>query len=103
MGARTPAPHEAVARKRGRPMGSKRRLPGVVSCDLLIILSVLLFSQLSFAAVSVTISPTSASLGQATTQKFTATVKGSSNTGVTWKVNGITGGNASVGTVSTSG
>src|SRR5256884_732352 len=36
-------------------------------------------------------------------QQFTATVTGSSNTAVTWEVNGVTGGNSTTGTVSTSG
>jgi len=37
------------------------------------------------------------------TDQFTATVTGESSTSVTWQVNGITGGNSSVGTISTSG
>jgi hypothetical protein len=40
-------------------------------------------------------------LGQ--TQTFSATVTGTSNTSVTWSVNGIAGGNAAVGTISTTG
>jgi hypothetical protein len=54
-------------------------------------------------AVSVTISPTSASVRVGRTHQFTATVHNSSNTAVTWKVNGVVGGNASVGHVSSSG
>jgi trimeric autotransporter adhesin len=38
-----------------------------------------------------------------TTQTFIATVTGTSNTAVTWQVSGITGGNATVGTIDTSG
>src|SRR5437899_9065732 len=53
--------------------------------------------------ISVTISPTSASVATGQTKQFTATVTGSSNTGVTWRVNGVTGGNSTVGTISTSG
>ena len=37
------------------------------------------------------------------TRQFTATVQNSSNTSVIWKVNGITGGNAVVGTITASG
>ena len=55
------------------------------------------------SAVMVTISPTTALLAVSTTQQFTATVTGSSNTAVTWSVDGVNGGNATVGTVSTSG
>src|SRR5438034_257177 len=54
-------------------------------------------------SVSVTISPTSVALAPNATQQFTATVTGSSNTAVTWEVNGVTGGNSTTGTVSTSG
>jgi len=37
------------------------------------------------------------------TKQFTATVQNSSNTSVIWKVNGVAGGNSTVGTVSASG
>lgn len=53
--------------------------------------------------VSITISPTSASLQVGLSQQFSATVKGSSNTGVTWMVNGVAGGNSAVGTISSAG
>jgi hypothetical protein len=53
--------------------------------------------------VTVAVSPTSASLGTFATQNFTATVTGSSNATVTWMVNGVAGGNATTGTISTSG
>jgi plastocyanin len=53
--------------------------------------------------VAVTISPTSATIRLGQTQQFTATVTGNSNTNVTWTVNGVNGGNTSVGTVSTLG
>jgi hypothetical protein len=56
------------------------------------------------AAISVSVSPTSASLNISKTQQFTATVTNDSqNLGVTWSVNGVVGGNATVGTISTSG
>ena len=54
-------------------------------------------------AVSVTISPISATVAAAGTQQFTATVQNTSNTAVTWQVNGVMGGNATVGTISGSG
>jgi serine protease len=54
--------------------------------------------------VSVGITPTSASVLVGTgTQQFTATVSNSTNTAVTWTVNGIVGGNATVGTISSAG
>jgi len=53
--------------------------------------------------VSITISPTSATVQTSRTQQFTATVSNTTNTGVTWQVNGVAGGNSTVGTVSTSG
>jgi hypothetical protein len=54
-------------------------------------------------AVSVAISPTSASVRVKQTRQFTATVTGNANKAVTWKVNGIVGGNATVGTISSTG
>ena len=53
--------------------------------------------------VRVTISPVSATVGAGGTQQFTATVQNTSNTAVTWQVSGVTGGNATVGTISSSG
>src|SRR5262249_15851018 len=53
--------------------------------------------------VSVAISPTSATVRVNRTRQFTATVQNTPNTAVTWKVNGVGGGNATVGTISASG
>jgi hypothetical protein len=53
------------------------------------------------AQVSVTISPTTATLATLANQAFTATVSGSINTAVTWQVNGLSGGNSTAGLVST--
>ncbi len=55
------------------------------------------------AAVTVTVSPATASVKIRGTLQFTATVNNASNTAVTWKVNGIAGGNTTVGTISSSG
>jgi hypothetical protein len=55
------------------------------------------------APVSVTISPTSTVLRLGQTKTFTATVKNTTNTSVTWKVNGITGGSSKYGFVSSLG
>jgi hypothetical protein len=54
-------------------------------------------------AVIVTIQPTSASLFLGQTQAFQATVTGSTNTNVTWQVNGVAGGSTITGTVSSVG
>ena len=53
--------------------------------------------------VAVTVSPGTANVNAGGTQAFNATVANTSNTAVTWQVNGITGGNATVGTISASG
>jgi len=54
--------------------------------------------------ISVSVAPASVTLVAGTgTQAFTATVANSSDTRVNWSVNGVVGGNASVGTISTSG
>ncbi len=52
---------------------------------------------------SVTISPASATVAASGTQQFTATVVGETNNAVTWSVDGVNGGNSTVGTVSSSG
>jgi uncharacterized protein (DUF1800 family) len=51
----------------------------------------------------VSVSPGSTSVRAGDTQPFTATVTGTATTGVTWSVNGMPGGNATVGTINTSG
>ena len=53
--------------------------------------------------VSVALSPTSATVQTRLGQQFTATVGGTTNTAATWQVNGETGGNAAVGTISAAG
>ena len=53
--------------------------------------------------VSISISPTSANVRVGKSRQFTATVTNTTNKSVTWKVNGVTGGNSTFGTISTSG
>lgn len=53
--------------------------------------------------VSVSISPTGATAQTGHTQQFAATVSGTTNTSINWQVAGITGGNSTVGLISTSG
>ena len=54
-------------------------------------------------AVAVTVSPASASVAAGTTRNFTATVVGANEAGVNWSVNGMAGGNATVGTITNGG
>ena len=51
------------------------------------------------AQISVMVAPTSATVALGATQNFTVQVTGTSNTSVTWDVNGILGGNAALGTI----
>jgi uncharacterized membrane protein YgcG len=60
-------------------------------------------ATVTIAHVAVSILPTVVALPTSGAQSFVATVLNTTNTAVTWQVNGITGGNATVGTVSTSG
>jgi len=53
--------------------------------------------------VAISVSPSAVALVTGGTASFTATVTNATNTGVTWSVNGIVGGNASVGTISSNG
>jgi len=53
--------------------------------------------------VTVSVSPQSVSLSGTHTQQFSATVSGTTNKAVSWSVNGISGGNATVGTISSAG
>src|SRR5690348_16503507 len=52
---------------------------------------------------SITISPASAQLSAGASMQFTAIVQSASNPAVAWQVNGIPGGNSSVGTITPSG
>lgn len=53
--------------------------------------------------ISVSVNPNQANVVVGNQQAFTATVTGTQNTAVTWQVNGITGGNSTVGTISATG
>ena len=53
--------------------------------------------------VSVTVAPSTASLAVGATKQFTASVTNTANMAVTWKVNGVTGGSAATGTITTAG
>lgn len=53
--------------------------------------------------VTVTISPASAGVRVRGSIRFTAKVSGATNTQVTWQVNGVSGGNGTIGTISSNG
>jgi len=53
--------------------------------------------------VMVTISPATANVQEGSQQQFVATVTNTSSTAVTWQVNGVNGGNSTVGTIDTNG
>lgn len=55
------------------------------------------------ATVAVNVSPATATVSVTATRQFTASVTGSSNTTVTWSVEGVQGGNATVGTITSHG
>jgi len=55
------------------------------------------------ASISVSISPTTASIRAGDSFQFTATVSGNSNSAVTWAVKGVAGGSSALGTISSSG
>ena len=54
-------------------------------------------------AIVIHVEPSVVTVNLAQTQQFTATVTGTSNTKVTWAVNGTAGGNATIGTIDANG
>jgi len=61
--------------------------------------------QITVATLTISVLPTSAAVVASTeSQQFTATVQGSTaNLGVTWSVDGVSGGNSTTGTISSTG
>ncbi len=55
------------------------------------------------AQIAVSVTPTAANVRAGAGQPFTATVTGTKNQSVTWSVNGVVGGNASVGLITNAG
>ncbi|HLY54959.1 MAG TPA: hypothetical protein VKS60_05345, partial [Stellaceae bacterium] len=64
---------------------------------------VLLAPAAAAQTVTVKVVPASVSLQPNKTQQFTDTVAGTTNTGVSWLVNGVRGGTPSTGTITTAG
>ncbi len=60
-------------------------------------------SSSSSISISVTVSPQSSVMRLSAQQQFVANVSGTSNAAVEWSVNGVRGGNASVGTIAPEG
>jgi uncharacterized protein (DUF1800 family) len=56
-------------------------------------------AQIKGSGINVQVTPATGTLRAGTQQVFAATVTGTSNTGVTWSINGIAGGNDTVGTI----
>src|SRR5581483_1765137 len=92
----------------------RRAIWTILSCALTLVLSIATVScggsssqttsnEGSSGQISVSVSPTTASISCTAKQQFTAAVTGGSNQAVTWAVDTIAGGNTNVGTVSTSG
>jgi hypothetical protein len=71
--------------------------PGAVSSNTVVV------TVTEASPVTVTLNPATVSVQSGRTQSFTAAVSGSTNTAVTWSVNGVNGGNAQVGTISAAG
>jgi hypothetical protein len=87
----------------GNAPAAKSSVPVIVTCFDGTTSNTVFVTVTAATPVSVSISPTSASVRVKQTRQFTATVLNTTNKTVTWKVNGIAGGNGSVGTISTSG
>lgn len=60
-------------------------------------------ARVGFVTPTITISPASGTVQTGGTQAFAASVMGTSNTSVTWQVNGVVGGSSTTGTISTAG
>src|SRR5579871_2585877 len=58
---------------------------------------------LALAAQTVVVTPSNQSIGVSTTLQYSATVTGLASSSVTWLAGGVAGGNASVGTISSTG
>jgi len=54
-------------------------------------------------STAVSVNPEQGSITSTQTQQFSATINGTTSTNVTWSVDGVSGGNSTVGTITTSG
>jgi len=89
------------------------RLRTLLSATLFLVIAVIAWGCASTSSsfvgnqtaqgVKITVTPTSTSVPVSGTQKFTASVANTSNTAVIWQVNGVTGGEATHGTIDATG
>jgi uncharacterized protein (DUF1800 family) len=61
------------------------------------------FSGSGPAKITVMVTPSTPSVRAGSSQQFTASITGSSNTSVSWTVNGVAGGNSTLGTIDATG
>jgi hypothetical protein len=87
----------------GSALAAKSAVPVMVRCTDNEVSNTAHVDVIAAPAVTISISPTSATIRVRQTRQFTATVQNATNTARTWKVNGIVGGNSTVGTISTTG
>ena len=78
-------------------------LSAVINVPAYTVIGIMLPSGNSGGAIQVAINPTSSSLNVGGQQQFTASVSGTNNTGVIWYVDGIAGGSAQAGTITSGG
>jgi hypothetical protein len=78
-------------------------LSTLVNVPAYTVMGIILPTGTTADAIQVTMNPTSASISVGAQQQFAASVTGTNNTGVTWYVDGIPGGSAQVGTISSAG
>lgn len=87
----------------GNAAAAKASVPVFVATPDSEVSNTLYVAIVQAASVSVSISPATVTVKTKATAQFTATVQGTTNTAVTWKVNGIAGGNGTVGTITAAG
>ncbi len=80
-----------------------RGMAAVLACAVLLGCGGGSSHQLSQLQVEVTVTPSTFTMGVGSNYQFAATVTGTSNTAVNWQVNGVAGGNATVGKVDPTG
>ncbi|HTK28758.1 MAG TPA: hypothetical protein VL309_04370 [Vicinamibacterales bacterium] len=93
----------SVLKATGSAAAARTAVPVVVTGPDGDVSSTFFVDVVAAAPVSITISPASATVRIKRTHQFTATVSNTSDTSVIWKVNGVVGGTAQAGTISTSG
>ena len=89
----------------GLALPQDRRWPGTRSAniDLVAVGRAVRTAIVTLQALTLAISPITRRMRAGAYAQFTASFTNAPSTAVTWKVNGIVGGNAAVGTVSVSG